>query len=84
MRENTDKPHRCPACHCVMPWRYTPIRQGLWGDMKGVSAWLFHAPRWVWMAWKKLDILMPRRCRECGDVIAVPAWIARPLRIKEN
>lgn len=84
LHENTDKPHRCPECHCVMPWRYRPVRKWLFGDKEGVSAWLFDGPRWIWRTWDMLDRLTPRRCHECKDVIAVPTWAAKLFGIKED
>jgi hypothetical protein len=85
LHENTDKQHRCPKCHCVMPWRYRPVRKWLFGDMEGLTELLYRdGLRWLWRKWKRIDILLPRRCRECMDVIAVPTWLARILRIKES
>jgi len=84
LHENSDKPHRCPACHCVMLWRYKPIRKFLFGDMEGVSQVLFRGPRWLPRAWGRLDRWMPRRCQKCGDVIAVPAWAATIFRLPES
>ncbi len=65
LHENSDKPHRCPTCHAVMPYLYRPLRR-----------WLYEH--------QSIDHWFPRRCRKCGDVIAVPAWLARIARITET
>lgn len=88
LHENTDKRHRCPKCHCVMPWRYRPVRKWLFDTHDTVALWLrYDLPRgvrWLHHLWPNLDHRLPRRCRECMDVIAVPTWLARILRIKES
>lgn len=82
--ENTDKRHRCPVCHCVMPWRYRPVRKWLYEIHYTVGQFLeFRLPRpfrWLHHLWPEVDHLLPRRCRECGDVVAVPEWMTLPAR----
>lgn len=91
LHENTDKRHRCPSCHCVMPWRYKPVRKWLRETQWKVELFLeFHLPRplrwthWVWAVLTNWDNRLPRRCRECGDVVAVPEWMARLVGMREG
>ena len=88
LHENTNKRHRCPQCHCVMPWRYRPVRKWLYEHQSDAHRFLrYDMPRgvrWTHHLVPNLDHRFPRRCHECGDVIAVPAWLAKPLRIRET
>jgi hypothetical protein len=88
MHENTVKRHRCPACHCVMPYWYRPIRKWLYDTRLKVVLFLeFRLPRslrWTRRLLPEVDSLLPRRCRECVDVVVVPEWMAPFFRLSED
>lgn len=91
LHENTDKPHRCPHCHCVMPYRYRRVRRWLYEAKDNAYLTLRYGkgiPRWVGRVISlpfrpDYDRWFPRACAMCG-VIAVPAWLSRLVGITED
>jgi hypothetical protein len=46
VRANNDKPHRCPGCYAVMPWRRPELLRGRWSIYWCRPCRMIVAPVW--------------------------------------